>query len=212
MRTGPIWTCETIGQPRRGRIERLIRAESRIVSKMIASMSSVRYTIGMGSKSGSRIAGCKPIGLAFAFILSVTQVYPAFGACLCLYETQEIVKISTPSEDAPSCHSAAAGSAMRDEMDSVNGYCAQEADLSGSNTRISPDDCCGAESGWVPPLPASVSRTVEIRPAFDAMASSCSGDTGTVVPRFEGLTRGPEPGIRTGFGTTLYLLNASLLI
>ncbi len=194
MRTGPIRTYETIGQQRRGRIDPLTHTECRIVSKIIASMCSLRYTIGMGSKTGFRIAGGKPIGWVFAFVLSFTQVYPAFGACLCLDEGREIVEISTPSEDALSCHWAGARPATREEMASGSG------------------DCCGADSGRTPPLPASPSRSVEIRPAFDAKAWSCSGDTGTLVPRFEGLTRGPEPGIPTGFGTTLYLFNASLLI
>lgn len=153
----------------------------------------MRYTIAMSRKLGLKVAGCKPIGWVFAFVLSVTQVYPAFGACLCLDEGREIVEILTPCEEAHSCHSAAARPATPEEMDS------------------SSSDCCRADSGWTPPLPASISRLVEIRPAFDAMAWSCSGDTGTPIPRMEGLTRGPEPGIPS-FRATLYLFNASLLI
>lgn len=182
----------------------------RISSRIIASTCPVRYTIGMRSKTGFRIAGCKPIGLVFALVLFVMQVYPAFGACLCPYEAQEAVEISASSEAAPSCRSAAP--ATREEMDSGTDRCSREVDSGGSNSRISRDECCGVEGGWTPPLSASLSRTVEVRPAFDAMSWIYSEDAGALFPRFDRLARGTNAGFHGGPSTTIYLLNASLLI
>ena len=166
----------------------------------------------MSGNARFRIASRKPIGWVFAFVLSVTQVYPAFGACLCLHDPLETVEVSAPAEIAPSCHSAAAAPATREETDSGGSRCTKEADGGGSTAGISRDECCGAGGGWTSPLPASLSRTVEVRPVFDAMPWSGSEDAGTLFPRFDRLTRGTEPGIHAGFSTTIYLLNASLLI
>ena len=181
-------------------------------SEIIASRRSVRYTISMSSKAGFRITSYKPIGWVFAFVLSVTQVYPAFGVCICLREARETIEVSISSDDPPSCRSAAAWPATREETDSGSGRCSKETDPGDSNTRISRDDCCGVDGGWTPPLPASLSRTVEIRPEFDAMPWIRTEETCTLVRRIEGLTRDSGPGIHTGSGTTLYLINASLLI
>ena len=174
-------------------------------------MCFVRYTVDMSGNARSRIASRKPIGWVFAFVLSVTQVYPAFGACLCLHGPQETVEVSAPAEVAPSCRLAARQPAAREEMDCGSGNCAQEAG-GGSSAGISRDECCGAGSAWTSPLPASLSRTVEVRPVFEAMPWSGSEDAGTLFPRFDRLNRGTEPGIHAGFSTTIYLLNASLLI
>ena len=181
-------------------------------SEIIASRRSVRYTIRMSSKAGFRITSYKPIGWVFAFVLSVTQVYPAFGVCICLREARETIEVSISSDDPPSCRSAAAWPALREEMDSGSGQCSKKVDRGDSNTRISRDDCCGIDSGWIPPLQASLSRTVEVRPVFDAMTWTCSENAGTQIPRPDRLALGGHSGIHAGIGTTLYLLNASLLI
>lgn len=150
------------------------------------------------------------MGWAFAFVLCLTQVYPAFGACLCLHETQEAIEAPVSTDGAPSCYSVT--SAAQEETDSGSRHCTQEADGSGSGTGISPDQCCGADGGWTSPPPASMSRTVEDRPVFDAMPWTCSENAGTQIPRPDRLALGGHSGIHAGVGTTLYLLNASLLI
>ncbi len=150
------------------------------------------------------------MGWAFAFVLCLTQVYPAFGACLCLHETQEPIEVSASTELSPSCHSVAP--ATREETDSGSGHCSQQAHGGDSGTGIFPDQCCGTDGDWTSPLPASLSRTVEVRPVFDAMPWSGSEDAGTPFPRFDRLTRGTDAGIHAGFNTTIYLRNASLLI
>lgn len=173
-------------------------------------MCSLGYTVDMGIRTGFRIAIRKRMGWAFAFVLCLTQVYPAFGACLCLHETQEAIEAPVSTDGAPSCYSVT--SAAQEETDSGSRHCTQEADGSGSGTGISPDQCCGADGGWTSPPPASMSRTVEDRPVFDAMPWTCSENAGTQIPRPDRLALGGHSGIHAGVGTTLYLLNASLLI
>lgn len=173
-------------------------------------MCSLGYTVDMGIRTGFRIASRKRMGWAFAFVLCLTQVYPAFGACLCLHETQEAIEAPVSTDGAPSCYSVT--SAAQEETDSGSRHCTQEADGSGSGTGISPDQCCGADGGWTSPPPASMSRTVEDRPVFDAMPWTCSENAGTQIPRPDRLALGGHSGIHAGVGTTLYLLNTSLLI
>lgn len=175
-------------------------------------MCSLGYTVDMGIRTGFNIASRKRMGWVFALVLCLTQVYPAFGACLCLHEAQEVVETSAATEVVPSCHSTAAAPVAREEMDSGSGHCADEADGADSTTGVSRDQCCGADSGWTSPLPAFVSRTIEVRPVFDAMPSTCSEYPATLFPRFDRLARGSEPGAHAGHGTALYLLNTSLLI
>lgn len=172
----------------------------------------MRYTVIMSGKTAFRIAGCKPIGWVFAFVLGVTQMYPAFGACICLREAQETAEVSISSEDTSSCRLAARQPVTREEMDCGSGHCSQDAGRTCAPPRISRDNCCGADSGWTPPLPASVSRTVEVRPVFDAMPWTRSEEAGKLSPRFDRLAWGTDAGIHVGFGAAIYLLNASLLI
>ncbi len=173
-------------------------------------MCSLGYTVDMGIRTGFRITNRKRMGWAFAFVLCLTQVYPAFGACLCLHATQEPIEVSASTELSPSCHPVAP--ATREETDSGSRHCTQQAHGGDSGTGISRDECCGADGGWTSPLPASLSRTVEVRPVFDAMPWTCSENAGTQIPRPDRLALGGHSGIHAGVGTTLYLLNASLLI
>ena len=115
----------------------------------------MRYTVIMSGKTAFRIAGCKPIGWVFAFVLGITQMYPAFGACICLREAQETAEVSISSEDTSSCRLAARQPVTREEMDCGSGHCSQDAGRTCAPPRISRDNCCGAGGAWTSPVPAS---------------------------------------------------------
>lgn len=149
----------------------------------------------------------------FAFILSLAQVYPAFGACLCVYVTPEPAELSAPAEEgALTCHAAPDQADARVEVATDTANCFGDANLAGTEQQISCDECCVTLISWTPPAFASVSRAVEIRTDFDANSWGHAEDPGVRFLRSESLSPPLELDTLTRIHAALYLINASLLI
>lgn len=167
----------------------------------------------MSRKGLLKLTGYRLPVWTFAFILSLAQVYPAFGACLCVHVTPESAELSaTAEEGALTCHTAPDQADARVEVATDTATCSSDADPAGTGPRISRDECCVALISWTPPAFASVSRAVEIRTGFDANSWGHAEDPGVLFLRFESLSPPLELDTLTRIHPPLYLINASLLI
>ena len=146
------------------------------------------------------------------FILSLAQVYPAFGACLCAHETPEPAELSADAGTTPACHAAPDQADARVEVAPDSTCSSGDVEPAGTELQISCNDCCEALIGWTPPALASVSRAMEIRSGFDAISWDLARGSISPFPRLEGLSPAPELSTLTRNHPTLYLINVSLLM